>query len=100
MKEKKITLPNRIPSFKGALRESYEEIGLDTSKVDIWGKLNPVYNADLKCHVTPVVGMLRNVNLNNLKAQFSEVRTIFVVTVNELCSKKVYAKFKKGSIFR
>ncbi|VDD85782.1 unnamed protein product [Enterobius vermicularis] len=81
---------------QGALRESYEEIGLDMNKVDIWGKLDPVYNGDLNCRVTPVVGMLENVDLKKLKAQYSEVRTVFVVTVDELCSNKSYTRLKKG----
>uniref|UniRef100_A0A0N5AQY0 Nudix hydrolase domain-containing protein n=1 Tax=Syphacia muris TaxID=451379 RepID=A0A0N5AQY0_9BILA len=87
--------PNECPE-QGALRESFEEIGLHHEKVNVWGKLRPVYNSHLKCQVTPVVGMIKEDDLKKLKAEFNEVRSVFVVSVGELCSNKSYTKFKFG----
>ncbi|TKR57667.1 hypothetical protein L596_030340 [Steinernema carpocapsae] len=41
---------------QAALRESFEETGMEPSKVNVWGALNPVLNRYLTNSVTPVVG--------------------------------------------
>ena len=94
--KKLFTLKFNFSILQGALRESFEEIGLDVQKVEVWGKLKPVFNKSLMCLVTPVVGMLKDVDLMSLKAQCGEVRALFVVTVDELCFNSASTKFKRG----
>lgn len=80
---------------QAALRESAEEIGLDSKNVEIWGHLRAMYTRNLVNIVTPVVGLLHDVNLNALTVQSEEVRSVFAVSVEELCSCHQYTRFRR-----
>uniref|UniRef100_A0A0K0CZQ6 Nudix hydrolase domain-containing protein n=1 Tax=Angiostrongylus cantonensis TaxID=6313 RepID=A0A0K0CZQ6_ANGCA len=58
---------------EAALRETQEEIGIDSSSVDVWGCLTPVLTRSLTSTVVPIVGSIphqalkpENVNRNEV----------------------------------
>lgn len=58
-----------------ALRETEEELGIDRSKVEVWGKMN-VYgyrSRNISSSITPVVGLVRDVDISQLQINRSEV---------------------------
>ncbi|MFH4982152.1 hypothetical protein AB6A40_008861 [Gnathostoma spinigerum] len=81
---------------QAALRECSEEIGLDPHCVTIWGRVRPMFTANLTGIVTPVVGVVQNVDIKKLNAQPDEVRSIFAVSVEEICSSCRYTHFRRG----
>ncbi|TKR57668.1 hypothetical protein L596_030340 [Steinernema carpocapsae] len=123
---------------QAALRESFEETGMEPSKVNVWGALNPVLNRYLTNSVTPVVGpefvefeklqrgtthelnkrlfdlifeadcvhfwdripavcVLDPAHLPSLAPHCAEVRSIFMVPVDEICAKSGYTNFQHKS---
>ncbi|XP_037938610.1 nucleoside diphosphate-linked moiety X motif 8 [Teleopsis dalmanni] len=80
-----------------ALRETMEEIGLDRSRIQIWGPtslITPPHTAA----IMPVVGVCRNFDLNELKLNEHEVEEAFTVPVSELAKPSTlqYTQFKSG----
>ncbi|XP_041982281.1 nucleoside diphosphate-linked moiety X motif 8 [Aricia agestis] len=69
-----------------ALRETEEEIGFPRSDVEVWYKMPSFYTNNKKemC-LTPVVGVLKNFDMNNLTANADEVEEIFTVSMQALC---------------
>lgn len=73
-----------------ALRETFEEIGLPESQVDVWGTVPPSpsrvqVRRNNSGWVTPVLGYCRNVNIDQLNINESEVEEVFVRTISSLC---------------
>uniref|UniRef100_A0A915CFI8 Nudix hydrolase domain-containing protein n=1 Tax=Parascaris univalens TaxID=6257 RepID=A0A915CFI8_PARUN len=87
---------NETPE-QGALRESAEEIGIDKCSVEIWSRLRPMLTRNLRSIVTPVVGVLPDVELRSLKPRTHEVQTIFTAPLEELCRNHRYTRFKRGT---
>lgn len=58
-----------------ALRETFEEIGVATDKVAVWGSGPQIHRPDVI--VTPFLGYIGNIRINNLKINTGEV-CIFV----------------------
>uniref|UniRef100_A0A0M3I7A2 Nudix hydrolase domain-containing protein n=1 Tax=Ascaris lumbricoides TaxID=6252 RepID=A0A0M3I7A2_ASCLU len=83
--------------FQGALRESAEEIGIDKRSVEIWSRLRPMLTRNLRSIVTPVVGVLPDVEVRSLKPRTHEVQTIFTAPLEELCRNHRYTHFKRGT---
>uniref|UniRef100_A0A0N5AM04 Nudix hydrolase domain-containing protein n=1 Tax=Syphacia muris TaxID=451379 RepID=A0A0N5AM04_9BILA len=77
-----------------AIRECYEEIGLTAESVEIWGQLRPLYTKNLENVVTPVVGFVHGVDKSTLNVHSDEVRSVFAVPVEELCSSPKYTRFR------
>ena len=83
-----------------ALREAWEEVGIDREKVDIWGQMQPV---PTRIHagdglVTPVVAVVRQ-ELGDLTMNRGEVKEIFTVKLSRLCDPKYqgYTQFRIGA---
>lgn len=75
-----------------ALREAHEEIGLDTTTVDIVGSLSSLYIDHSRNMVQPVVGFLQCEQ--KLTANPAEVAEIFSVSMDELLDRRNYIKEK------
>ncbi len=65
-----------------ALRECYEELGIETHTITVWGTLSPIYIAPSNFHITPIVGFVSEPPA--LRLNHDEVNTVITVTLREL----------------
>jgi 8-oxo-dGTP pyrophosphatase MutT (NUDIX family) len=72
-----------------ALRESYEEIGLEPGRVELFGQLDDVFTAVSGFVVSPVVGLVSG-DARNLRPAPTEVRSLLVVPVATLRDPSVH----------
>ncbi|ODN01718.1 Nucleoside diphosphate-linked moiety X motif 8, mitochondrial [Orchesella cincta] len=74
--------------IKAALRETHEELGISSDKVDIWTtcRVFPTYATNLG--VTPVLGFIKNgpVDGDSLDINPDEVSEAFVIPLEHLCN--------------
>uniref|UniRef100_A0A914HKA9 Nudix hydrolase domain-containing protein n=1 Tax=Globodera rostochiensis TaxID=31243 RepID=A0A914HKA9_GLORO len=81
-----------------AIREAEEEIGLDTTNLEVWGTLRPLPLRNMAGVVTPVVAAIGdNVveqRLSALKCADAEVQNIFVASVGDLLARVRYTTFR------
>jgi 8-oxo-dGTP pyrophosphatase MutT (NUDIX family) len=78
-----------VETVETALRESYEEIGLEPSRVTVLGELDDVFTAVSSFVITPVVGFVDG-GLENLRPAPDEVRSLLVVPVETLLDSRVH----------
>ena len=72
-----------------ALRETQEEIGLDLSRVEVLGVLEPVFTVVSNYLVLPVVAFLAD-GLGKVEMQSSEVSEIIIVPLRVLVDPSIY----------
>jgi len=72
-----------------ALRESYEEIGLEPSRVTVLGELDDVFTAVSSFVITPVVGLVDG-DIDDLRPAPDEVRSLLIVPVDRLLDARVH----------
>jgi 8-oxo-dGTP pyrophosphatase MutT (NUDIX family) len=72
-----------------ALRESYEEIGLEPSRVTVLGELDDVFTAVSSFVITPVVGLVEG-GIDDLRLAPDEVKSVLMVPVNRLLDADVH----------
>jgi 8-oxo-dGTP pyrophosphatase MutT (NUDIX family) len=72
-----------------ALRESYEEIGLEPSRVTVLGELDDVFTAVSSFVITPVVGVVEGA-IDDLRLAPDEVKSVLVVPVHRLLDADVH----------
>lgn len=65
-----------------ALRESYEELGIDPTVVEIWGQLAPIYIPPSNFRITPVVGFTPI--MPALRPNPTEVAAVLLVRLRQL----------------
>lgn len=69
-----------------ALRETYEEIGLDSREITIWGTGNQLIRQNLR--IIPVIGKVTtDFPLESLKINTAEVDQVFTINLEHLCSR-------------
>jgi 8-oxo-dGTP pyrophosphatase MutT (NUDIX family) len=78
-----------VETVETALRESYEEIGLDPSRVTVLGELDDVFTAVSSFVITPVVGLVEG-GIDNLRLAPDEVKSLLVVPVTQLLVSDVH----------
>lgn len=78
-----------VETVETALRESYEEIGLEPSRVTVLGELDDVFTAVSSFVITPVVGLVEG-GLDNLRPAPDEVKSLLVVPVTQLLDPEVH----------
>src|SRR5579864_8856700 len=71
-----------------ALRESYEEIGLEPSRVTVLGELDDVFTAVSSFVITPVVGLVDG-GIDDLRLAPDEVKSLLMVPVDRLLDSEV-----------
>jgi 8-oxo-dGTP pyrophosphatase MutT (NUDIX family) len=71
---------------KTALREAFEEVGLDSSEITIIGTLSKLYVSPSDSLITPVVGYVQE--MKELHKNSKEVQEILIVELNELLHEK------------
>jgi 8-oxo-dGTP pyrophosphatase MutT (NUDIX family) len=71
-----------------ALRESYEEIGLEPSRVTVLGELDDVFTAVSSFVITPVVGLVEG-SIDDLRLAPDEVKSVLMVPVHRLLDSDV-----------
>jgi 8-oxo-dGTP pyrophosphatase MutT (NUDIX family) len=76
-------------TIETALRESYEEIGLEPSRVTVLGQLDDVFTAVSSFVITPVVGLVEG-DIDDLRPAPDEVRSLLVVPVDRLLDSRVH----------
>ncbi len=72
-----------------ALREAYEEVGLEPSQVDVLGQLDDVFTAVSGFIVTPVVGLVAG-GIHDLRPAPTEVKNLLVVPITRLLEPGVH----------
>ncbi len=77
-------------TIETALRESYEEIGLEPSRVTVLGELDDVFTAVSSFVITPVVGLVEG-GIDDLRLAPDEVKSVLVVPVERLLDPAVHA---------
>lgn len=83
--------------IKCALRETEEEIGLTSERINLWGiggRIIPPSSAA----IVPVIGVVNNFQHRELKVNNAEVEEAFTVPINYLnrCEVMRYTQFKSG----
>ena len=78
-----------VEMVETALRESYEEIGLEPSRVTVLGELDDVFTAVSSFVITPVVGLLEG-GIDDLRLAPDEVKSLLVVPVSRLLDRAVH----------
>lgn len=76
-----------------ALRETKEEIGVTSRNVDVWGVMSTVLGRNADIHITPVIGVINNFNINALKINTHEVEEVFAVPMSSLCNPQNHGYF-------
>jgi len=79
-----------VETVETALRESYEEIGLEPSRVTVLGELDDVFTAVSNFVITPVVGLVEG-GIDDLRLAPDEVKSLLVVPVTRLLDPQVHA---------
>jgi len=79
-----------VETIETALRESYEEIGLEPSRVTVLGQLDDVFTAVSSFVITPVVGLVEG-GIDDLRPAPDEVKSLLVVPVDRLLDPTVHA---------
>jgi 8-oxo-dGTP pyrophosphatase MutT (NUDIX family) len=72
-----------VETVETALRESYEEIGLEPSRVTVLGELDDVFTAVSSFVITPVVGLVEG-GLQDLRPAPDEVKSLIMVSIDRL----------------
>jgi 8-oxo-dGTP pyrophosphatase MutT (NUDIX family) len=78
-----------VETIETALRESYEEIGLEPSRVTVLGELDDVFTAVSSFVITPVVGLVEG-GVEDLVLAPDEVKSLLVVPVSRLLDPAVH----------
>jgi 8-oxo-dGTP pyrophosphatase MutT (NUDIX family) len=78
-----------LVTVETALRESYEEIGLEPSRVTVLGELDDVFTAVSSFVITPVVGLVEG-GIDDLRLAPDEVKSLLMVPVNRLFDADVH----------
>ncbi|GAA4456594.1 CoA pyrophosphatase [Rurimicrobium arvi] len=65
-----------------ALRETFEEVGIESSRIRVAGQLSPVYVVVSNFNVSPFVGFIDDVD--NLSLSASEVQSVLRIPLREL----------------
>jgi 8-oxo-dGTP pyrophosphatase MutT (NUDIX family) len=78
-----------VETVETALRESYEEIGLEPSRVTVLGELDDVFTAVSSFVITPVVGLVEG-GVEDLVLAPDEVKSLLVVPVSLLFDPAVH----------
>ena len=74
--------PDEDGPVTAALRESYEELGVEPASVAVWGTLSPIYIQPSNFRITPVVGFSAQPPV--LYPNGDEVSAVITVTLREL----------------
>lgn len=61
-----------------ALRETYEEVGIYPSEIEILGRMNPSFTGYGR-QIIPIVGYAKNIDISTLNLSFDEVEEVFTV---------------------
>jgi 8-oxo-dGTP pyrophosphatase MutT (NUDIX family) len=78
-----------VETVETALRESYEEIGLEPSRVTVLGELDDVFTAVSSFVITPVIGLVDG-GIDDLVLAPDEVKSLLVVPVAQLLDPDVH----------
>jgi 8-oxo-dGTP pyrophosphatase MutT (NUDIX family) len=78
-----------VETVETALRESYEEIGLEPSRVTVLGELDDVFTAVSSFVITPVVGLVEG-GIDDLVLAPDEVKSLLMVPVTKLLDPQVH----------
>ena len=85
-----------------ALRESYEEVGLEPSRVRVLGQLDDVFTSVSGFVITPVVGMVEG-RIEDLRPAPDEVKSLLLVPMATLLDPRVHtteARLFEGQQYR
>jgi 8-oxo-dGTP pyrophosphatase MutT (NUDIX family) len=78
-----------VETVETALRESYEEIGLEPSRVTVLGVLDDVFTAVSSFVITPVVGLVEG-GIEDLRPAPDEVKSLLIVPLDRLLDPQVH----------
>lgn len=64
-----------------ALRETYEEVGIYPTEIEILGRMNPIFTGDER-KIIPVVGYAKDIDISKLNISADEVEEVFTVPLD------------------
>jgi 8-oxo-dGTP pyrophosphatase MutT (NUDIX family) len=79
-----------VETVETALRESYEEVGLEPSRVTVLGELDDVFTAVSSFVITPVVGLVEG-GIEDLRPAPDEVKSLLMVPIDRLLDPAVHS---------
>lgn len=85
-----------VSSVDTAIRETVEELGLDSNRIEIWGS-GKWMSTRKGFSVVPVIGRIKNnLALEDLKTNNTEVQEVFTVALEDLCKSNYlgYTQFR------
>ena len=79
-----------------ALRETWEELRIPESEVDVWSSANLIGRKDL--NIMPVLGYIGEIDLAKVEINPHEVEEAFVISLEKLCDPAHfrYTQFRNG----
>ncbi|XP_059048732.1 nudix hydrolase 3 isoform X2 [Achroia grisella] len=92
-------LDNNETVYEAAVRETEEEIGINCSEIDIWGKMPQVQGREGAILITPVVGLIKDFDVKKLHRNPDEVEEIFTVPISDLCDRNSHGNFEFNNFF-
>ncbi|KAL0821990.1 hypothetical protein ABMA28_005376 [Loxostege sticticalis] len=83
-----------------ALRETREELGLPSEKINVWGQGPAIPSRTNEFMITPVIGTILDLKHTDVIINVNEVAEAFAVPVAHLCDPKnqFYTQFSNGHI--
>lgn len=81
-----------------ALRETQEEIGLDSKYIKVWGtgsQITPSFGVS----IVPIIGEVRNFDMSMIKANPAEVEEVFTIPLERLIDPNLvrYTQFRTSA---
>uniref|UniRef100_A0A2A4JZ29 Nudix hydrolase domain-containing protein n=1 Tax=Heliothis virescens TaxID=7102 RepID=A0A2A4JZ29_HELVI len=84
--------------YEAALRETEEEIGVPAKDIEIWTKMTEVQGRDQAILITPVVGEIKNFDINKLVPNRDEVADIFTIPMKVFCDTNNHGCFRYNGV--
>lgn len=81
-----------------AVREAYEEVGLDPSLVDVWGQVPPIPSNLGDIQITGVLAYIGEINPEELQLNSQEVSEAFVISLKHLCDPEYFRQTQFRSV--
>lgn len=85
--------------YDAALRETEEEIGVPAKDIEIWAKMSQVQGRNAEILITPVVGEIKNFDMDKLVPSEDEVADIFTIPMKVFCDPENHGCLKYNNVF-
>lgn len=84
--------------YDAALRETEEEIGIPAKDIEIWAKMSEVQGRNTTILITPVVGKIKDFDIEKLTPNEAEVADIFTIPMKVFCDPENHGSFMYNNV--